>query len=229
MTLGSRSRTVRAAASVSAIEGFGHRPRHRVTAVGPCAETARTFLHCRDPRARHRRPSPFANTLTRLPNRHCLLEQLEAIVATAGPANHIGLCFLDLDEFKLINDRYGHRAGDSVLAEVGRRLDATLTSSAVTPARIGGDEFVALLAPPCDDGKAHATAEPMLATLSDPIPVGPTDLLVLSGSIGAVVAPVAGANAEKLLNDADVGLYRAKAAGRVTWVLHRDDHDRATE
>ena len=167
--------------------------------------------------------------LTGLPNRHCLLEQLEAIVATAGPADHIGLCFLDLDEFKLINDRYGHRAGDSVLAEVGRRLDATMTSPAVTVTRIGGDEFVALLAPPCDEEAAHAAAETMLATLGEPVPVGPTDLLAMSASIGAVVAPVAGANAEKLLNDADVGLYRAKAAGRGTWVLHRDESSRAAE
>ncbi|MFE3254675.1 diguanylate cyclase domain-containing protein [Nocardia sp. NPDC059091] len=162
--------------------------------------------------------------LTGLPNRHCLLEQLEAIVAAARPGDHIGLCFLDLDAFKMINDRYGHHAGDSVLAEVGRRLDATLTSPTVTPARIGGDEFVALLAPPCDDDTAHAAAETMLATLRDPVPVGPGDLLSISASIGAVVTPVAGANAEKLLDDADVGLYRAKAAGRGTWVLHRTEN-----
>ncbi len=161
--------------------------------------------------------------LTGLPNRLFLLERLEAIVAAARPDDHIGLCFLDLDEFKMINDRYGHRAGDSVLAEVGRRLDATLTSPSVTPARIGGDEFVALLAPPCDDTAAHTAAETMLATLRNPIPIGRGDLLSLSASIGAVVTPVAGAKAETLLNDADIGLYRAKAAGRGTWVLHRTD------
>ncbi|MTE11411.1 diguanylate cyclase domain-containing protein [Nocardia aurantiaca] len=166
--------------------------------------------------------------LTGLANRHCLLEQLEVIVAAARPADHIGLCFLDLDAFKLINDRYGHCAGDSVLAEVGRRLDATLTSPTITLARIGGDEFVALLAPPCDDDTAHAAAEAMLATLRDPVPVGPGDLLSMSASIGAVVTPVAGANAEKLLDEADTGLYRAKAAGRGTWVLHRTDNGPAT-
>ncbi|NKY84053.1 sensor domain-containing diguanylate cyclase [Nocardia veterana] len=160
--------------------------------------------------------------LTGLANRHCLLEQLEAIIATARPADHIGLCFLDLDEFKMINDRYGHRAGDSVLAEVGRRLDAAMTSPTVTVGRIGGDEFVALLAPPCSEAIADAAARTMLATLREPVPVGPDAAMSLSASIGAVVAPVAGANAEKLLDDADLGLYRAKAAGRGTWVLHRD-------
>lgn len=166
--------------------------------------------------------------LTGLPNRHCLLEKLETIVADAHPADQIGLCFLDLDEFKLINDRYGHRTGDSVLAEIGRRLDAALTSTKVTPARIGGDEFIALLAPPCDEETAHAAAETMLETLRDPIPVGLSDPLSMSASIGAVVTSVVGANAEKLLDDADTGLYHAKAAGRGTWVLHRTDDDPET-
>ncbi|AHH19142.1 PAS/GGDEF domain-containing protein [Nocardia nova SH22a] len=161
--------------------------------------------------------------LTGLPNRLCLLERLQSMVGAARPGDHIGLCFLDLDEFKVINDRYGHRTGDSVLAEVGRRLDATLTSPGVTVARIGGDEFVVLLAPPCDDDTAHTVAETMLAALRDPVPVGSGEQVSMSGSIGAVVTPVAGANAEKLLDAADLGLYRAKAAGRGTWVLHRDD------
>ncbi|MFX0579190.1 diguanylate cyclase domain-containing protein [Nocardia nepalensis] len=193
----------------------------RVLAVGEDITERRAIQQKLWWQARH-------DPLTGLPNRHCLLEQLEAIVAAARPADQIGLCFLDLDAFKLINDRYGHRAGDSVLTEVGRRLDANLTSPTVTLARIGGDEFVALLAPPCDDDTAHAAAETMLATLRDPVPVGPSDLLSMSASIGAVVTPVAGANAEKLLDDADVGLYRAKAAGRGTWVLHRTDNGPAT-
>ncbi|WP_067674501.1 diguanylate cyclase domain-containing protein [Nocardia miyunensis] len=167
------------------------------------------------------------DSLTGLPNRHFLVERLETIVAAAHPGDHIGLCFLDLDEFKLINDRYGHRAGDTVLTEVGRRLDATMTSPTATPARIGGDEFVALLAPPCDDATAHAAAETMLATLHDPIAIGPGELLSMSASVGAVVTPVAGANAEKLLEDADVSMYHAKAAGRGTWVLHRTDNGSA--
>ncbi|MEU1426720.1 diguanylate cyclase [Nocardia sp. NPDC005746] len=189
----------------------------RVLAVGEDITERRAMQQKLWWQARH-------DPLTGLPNRHCLLEQLEAIVAAAHPADHIGLCFLDLDEFKLINDHYGHRTGDIVLAEVGRRLDATLTSPTVTLARIGGDEFVALLAPPCDDDAAHAAAETMLAVLRDPVPVGPSDLLSMSASVGAVVTPVAGANAEKLLDAADVGLYRAKAAGRGTWVLHRADN-----
>ncbi|MFE3797882.1 diguanylate cyclase domain-containing protein [Nocardia tengchongensis] len=188
----------------------------RVLAVGEDITERRAMQQKLWWQARH-------DPLTGLPNRHCLVERLEAIAAAAHPGDHIGLCFLDLDAFKLINDRYGHRTGDIVLAEVGRRLDATLTSPTVTLARIGGDEFVALLAPPCDDDAAHAAAETMLATLRDPVPVGPSDLLPMSASIGAVVTPVAGANAEKLLDAADVGLYRAKAAGRDTWVLHRAD------
>ncbi|MBU3068072.1 diguanylate cyclase [Nocardia sp. NEAU-G5] len=194
----------------------------RLLAVGEDITERRAMQEELSWQARH-------DQLTGLPNRRRLLEQLEAIVAVARPADHLGLCFLDVDDFKLINDRYGHSAGDSVLAEVGRRLDAALTSPAVTLARIGGDEFVALLAPPCDDDTAYETAETMLAVLRDPIPVGPSDLLTMSASIGAVVTPAAGTQAEKLLDDADIGLYRAKAAGRGTWVLHHSDGPAAGE
>ncbi|MGF6884818.1 diguanylate cyclase (GGDEF)-like protein/PAS domain S-box-containing protein [Nocardia sp. GAS34] len=161
--------------------------------------------------------------LTGLLNRRSLLDQLETIVAESGPTDQIGLCFVDLDAFKLVNDQYGHGAGDRILSEVGRKLGAALASPSVTLARIGGDEFVALLAPPCDDDAVAAAAETMLATLQEPVQIGRNQLLSMSASIGAVVTAVAGAKAEKLLDEADIGLYRAKTEGRGTWVLHRTD------
>ncbi|MEV5647262.1 diguanylate cyclase [Nocardia sp. NPDC052254] len=202
--------------TMTLVRGAGGRGL-RLLAVGEDITERRAMQRELWSQARH-------DPMTGLPNRLCLREKLQAIVADARPGDRIGLCFLDLDEFKVINDRYGHRAGDSVLAEVGRRLDATLASPTVTVARIGGDEFVALLAPPCDDDAARAVAETMLATVRHPVPVGPGDPVSMSASVGAVVTPVAGADAEKLLDDADLGLYRAKAAGRGTWVLHRGEN-----
>jgi diguanylate cyclase (GGDEF)-like protein/PAS domain S-box-containing protein len=167
--------------------------------------------------------------LTGLANRRFLLERLDAIIAEARPSDRVGLCFVDLDAFKLVNDRYGHGAGDRLLAEVARRLSAAMSSSAVTLARIGGDEFVALLAPPCDDDAVSAAAEAMLAALREPVQVGPDDLLSMSASIGAVVTAVTGADAEALLDEADTGLYRAKADGRGTWVLQQASEPRTPE
>ncbi|MGN2636007.1 diguanylate cyclase domain-containing protein [Nocardia takedensis] len=157
--------------------------------------------------------------LTGLPNRRCLLERLTRTAATARPLDRIGLCLVDLDGFKQVNDRYGHSAGDRLLTEVGRRLTAALTSPEVTLARIGGDEFVALLEPPCDEARITRTADTILTTLREPIPLGTSAPLTITASIGAVIVPVAGADPEKLLDAADVRLYRAKAEGRGIWIL----------
>jgi diguanylate cyclase (GGDEF)-like protein/PAS domain S-box-containing protein len=167
------------------------------------------------------------DSLTGMPNRRCLLERLQAIIEEADPADSVGLCFIDLDSFKVINDRYGHNVGDRVLIEVGRRLDAALGSPMVTLSRIGGDEFVVLLAPPCDAAAVNAAAGIALASLRQPIAVGAEEDLSVSASVGAVLTPVAGADSEKLIADADTGLYLAKASGRDTWVLNLSEDGHA--
>lgn len=155
--------------------------------------------------------------LTGLPNRRQLVETLSQIIVDADPDDRIGLGFIDLDGFKAVNDTYGHGVGDRLLASVAGRLAAV--SDGATLARVGGDEFVVLLPPPCDSVRISAIAEALLAALADPIPVD-EHWLTISACIGAVVTPVAGADAEKLLDAADAGLYRAKAAGPNRWVLH---------
>lgn len=168
------------------------------------------------------------DSLTGMPNRRCLLDRLQEIVTAADPADLIGLCFIDLDSFKVINDRYGHNTGDRVLIEVGRRLVAALGSPTVTLARIGGDEFVVLLSPPCDADAVNGAAGIALASLRQPIPIGANEVLSISASVGAVLTPIVGVDTEKLIDDADTGLYRAKASGRDTWVLNRI-HDEQAE
>ncbi|MQY27466.1 diguanylate cyclase domain-containing protein [Nocardia aurantia] len=161
------------------------------------------------------------DSLTGMPNRRCLLERVQAIVDEAEPEASLGVCFIDLDSFKMINDRYGHNVGDRVLIEVGRRLDAALASPSVMLSRIGGDEFVVLLSPPCDAERVNDAAGVALASLREPIPIGADDSLSISASVGAVLTPIDKVDTEKLIDDADTGLYLAKASGRDTWVLNR--------
>lgn len=158
--------------------------------------------------------------LTALPNRRHLLERIQAIVAAAAhDDDHLGLCFADLDRFKEINDHYGHAVGDRVLVATATRLRDSLRGTDCMIARIGGDEFVVLVSPPTDDHRVTAVADTLLSALAEPITVGERRLHV-SASIGAVVARVADAPAEALLDAADRGLYHAKTSGEHRWILH---------
>ncbi|MBL1078632.1 GGDEF domain-containing protein [Nocardia sp. 2] len=156
--------------------------------------------------------------LTGLPNRRQLVERLEGAIGLAGADAQVGLCFLDLDGFKHVNDHYGHGAGDRLLTAVAAQLRDSVPGQGVMVSRIGGDEFVALIPPPADHDRVAAVADRLLAALEQPITVG-HNRLRLSASIGAVVAPATGTDAEALLDAADTALFRAKADGKGRWVL----------
>lgn len=162
--------------------------------------------------------------LTGLPNRLQLEETLTAIIANAAPSDGVGLGFIDLDGFKVVNDTHGHGTGDRLLIAVAQRLRQAAGECDATLARVGGDEFVVLVPPPCDDTRIAATAEHMLAALTEPFNVDGRELPI-SASIGAVVTGVIGTDADSLIDAADSGLYQAKAGGRNRWVLHRTDPD----
>jgi diguanylate cyclase (GGDEF)-like protein len=149
-----------------------------------------------------------------------LIETLSQIIVDSDSDDRIGLGFIDLDGFKAVNDTYGHGAGDRLLAAVASRLLAA--ADGITLARVGGDEFVVLLEPLCDSVRVAAVAEAFLGALAEPIEVDDHRLRI-SACIGAVVTPLSGADAEKLLDAADAGLYRAKAAGPNRCVLHSVD------
>jgi diguanylate cyclase (GGDEF)-like protein len=155
--------------------------------------------------------------LTGLPNRASLLDRLDGLLRAAGPGDRLGLCFLDLDGFKGVNDTLGHQAGDRLLAEIGRRL-ADVVDSRHMVARLGGDEFVILL--PDTEGPADvvAVAEVVLAEIRRPVTVDGSNLTV-TASLGLVERPTAGADATELLRAADITLYWAKSAGRAGWAL----------
>ncbi|WP_280423905.1 sensor domain-containing diguanylate cyclase [Nocardia carnea] len=165
--------------------------------------------------------------LTGLPNRRQLLERLDTEIRDADPRDRIGLCFVDLDRFKYINDHYGHGTGDKVLTAVANRLHESVVGLDCLVARIGGDEFVALVPPPVDDDRMAEVADRLLGALADPVVTGDLRLDV-SASIGAVLTTVEGGQAEALLDAADTGLYHAKNSGKAQWVLHTLPVDEGT-
>ncbi|WP_067677723.1 sensor domain-containing diguanylate cyclase [Nocardia miyunensis] len=164
--------------------------------------------------------------LTGLPNRRCLLESIEAVSSGVGDDDQVGLCFVDLDRFKPINDMYGHGTGDRVLTEVATRFGDSVREQDCLIARIGGDEFVALIPPPAENDVVITIVDQLQSALVEPIAVDGHQLHV-SASIGAIVTPLAGSDAESLLDSADTVLYLAKANHKGRSVL-RTSH-RTTE
>jgi diguanylate cyclase (GGDEF)-like protein len=149
----------------------------------------------------------FHDELTGLPNRRLLVERLSDALARAGRSgSRIGLLYLDLDGFKGVNDRYGHGAGDDVLAEAGRRL-ARGVRRVDTVARLGGDEFVVLV-----EGVTardlQALAERLARSLRAPMRLRNAELVVSASIGGTLSGPVS--DAARLLEDADASLMQVK-------------------
>ncbi|GGX87266.1 putative bifunctional diguanylate cyclase/phosphodiesterase [Streptomyces minutiscleroticus] len=151
------------------------------------------------------------DALTGLPNRTLFFERLDKALAAGGDAR-FGLCYLDLDGFKAINDSLGHAAGDRLLVEVADRLQACATAPGEMVARLGGDEFVALTTGPDTQHEVDALADRILNALSAPIRIDGRELTV-RGSIGIVEGPAGERGPAEVLRSADITMYRAKSAG----------------
>jgi len=152
--------------------------------------------------------------LTGLPNRAFFVERVRIAVERArrNPEECFGVLFLDLDNFKAINDSFGHVAGDELLLEVSRRLTGCLRSLDML-ARLGGDEFALLLENIREPSDAARVAERLQASLQTPITVG-EDEAYTSVSLGIAVHSEADDHPQHLLRSADLALYRAKEQGR---------------
>ncbi|WP_087025384.1 putative bifunctional diguanylate cyclase/phosphodiesterase [Thaumasiovibrio subtropicus] len=163
----------------------------------------------------------YHDTLTELPNRIKFTEHIQAISQQYPPPS-FAVLFIDLDEFKRVNDNHGHELGDRLLCRVARRLsDYCETYAAGMPeeamvARIGGDEFLMLL--PLPEGAISITqaAEDLFKVIREPIQIK-HDEFIIGGSIGIAIAPDAGQNADELIKNADIAMYCAKAAGKNTF------------
>ncbi len=153
------------------------------------------------------------DALTKLPNRVLLTDRLEQAIVQSRRRNRLlAVVFLDLDGFKAVNDVHGHEVGDQLLVAVSQRLKGVLREGD-TLARIGGDEFVAVLIDLEHAKECEAVLARMLRVAADPILIGDAVLRV-SASIGATLYPGDPANGDTLLRHADHAMYQAKRDGR---------------
>jgi diguanylate cyclase (GGDEF)-like protein/PAS domain S-box-containing protein len=162
---------------------------------------------------RRLRQQASQDPLTRLPNRALFQERLAA--AFTHPGQRVGICYLDLDQFKAVNDRLGHPAGDALLITVAARLDRTVSGRGHLVARMGGDEFVILLEDP-PAGELSLLADTVLSALREPVTIGEHHLS-MSASIGVVECRAEDMTPAEALKAADVTLYWAKSDGRDRW------------
>ncbi|MFN8637255.1 MAG: EAL domain-containing protein [Chloroflexota bacterium] len=155
----------------------------------------------------------FHDTLSGLPNRALFLDRLERALARADRYRRsIAVLFLDLDNFKVVNDSLGHEIGDRLLAAVAERLRACLRDED-TAARLGGDEMAVLLEDILDEQGAVEVAARIGATMAEPVRLDGRELCV-TFSIGIALSTPGQDRADTLLRDADLAMYRAKANGK---------------
>ena len=165
----------------------------------------------------------FHDPVTGLPNRALFVERVRHAVARARrEERELGVIFLDIDDFKTINDSLGHGAGDLALMDVAKRLTQSIRSSD-TAARFGGDEFVVLLEDLDDTETAVEVAERILEDLRQPLMVESKEL-ALRGSIGiSILEASSSAGADELIRDADAAMYIAKRDGKGSYRLFEPD------
>lgn len=166
------------------------------------------------------------DALTGLPNRIRFQDEFERLSAKRMKRGH-ALLFIDLDQFKKVNDTLGHPFGDALLCQVAERLRHTLSKASIV-ARFGGDEFVVLLPLRRSKDEAAQAAERVIRTLSETYDVNEHQI-VIGASVGVAVMPEDGGTFEQILKCADMALYRAKADGRGTYRFFEHDMDKKAQ
>ncbi len=164
----------------------------------------------------------FYDPLTGLANRTFFHEQLQqSAMRRLEPQRETALLFVDLNDFKGVNDRYGHAAGDAVLKTLGARIQQSIRAGDAA-ARLGADEFAVLLTTGAEPAEAVQAAERLLDAIGQPIPFGAGQLAV-TASIGISL----GSDAAELLKEADAAMYRAKTQRDVGYAFFDPAHDRS--
>ena len=166
------------------------------------------------------------DALTGLPNRALLMRRLDEAVARCSAEGGSNVLLLDLDRFKAVNDTLGHGAGDVLLVETAERIRSLIGSDDVA-ARLGGDEFAIIQRVRRNYRlEAEALAKRLIESLSQPVAIGARQVKV-GTSIGVASMPVHGVSADQVLQNADLGLYRAKSRGRGTFAFFEEGMDMA--
>ena len=151
------------------------------------------------------------DALTGLPNRGLFVERTEQALECRGARSMVAVLFIDLDDFKAINDGVGHEVGDRVLASVAARLQECLSPTDLA-ARVGGDEFGLLIEGISGQADAESVAQRVIGCLTTPFPIGGEEIVVRC-SIGIAVSASASDDVDELLGNADVAMYDAKEQG----------------
>ena len=159
------------------------------------------------------------DALTQLPNRLALVGLLDtAMEKSKHNADLLAICFVDLDEFKGVNDRMGHLSGDNLLiAAAGRMLQAVRDNDSVV--RLGGDEFILLLGGLSSIQELDQLLTRILELLSSPFMIDGQQVLI-SASIGSTIFPMDTSSVSHLLAHADIAMYEAKRKGKSAWALY---------
>lgn len=190
----------------AALYSDADRDRLQLVSVQIAAAIERRMLHSRlEYMAQH-------DSLTGLPNRALFQDRLEsALKGAARSQSHLAVLYLDLDEFKHVNDTLGHAAGDQLLREAAHRLNLCVRG-ADTVGRLGGDEFAVLLDGIESPTDGATVAKKIMAAFQEPFTLT-DDMVQLSPSIGIAVYPENGRNADEIIGHADVAMYTAKRSG----------------
>ncbi|GAA3348321.1 cyclic Di-GMP phosphodiesterase RmdA [Amorphoplanes nipponensis] len=197
--------------TVSLIRDEAGRPEFTIAMVQDITDRRR-LKHRLEHQATH-------DPLTGLPNRTMVGDQLDRIFATTDPDARVGLCYLDLDGFKRVNDTLGHQIGDELLVAVAQRLRECAADFRQLAGRMSGDEFVLLIERSSGPEQLTALAEKTLAALAEPYQLGQHRMRV-SASIGVVESNVHETSAAELMKAADLTLYVAKSEGRSRFVMY---------
>lgn len=156
----------------------------------------------------------YHDTLTELPNKLAFYEKVEGVLQSAKeqPAKH-GMLFIDLDNFKQINDTYGHEYGDSILQQVAERLAGIIDREKDMIARIGGDEFLIFDYDLGSEGRLGEWKEQIKKVFDEPFLLG-GDEFEVTMSVGCAIFPEHGLTLRSLVRNADIAMYRAKQSGK---------------
>jgi len=175
----------------------------------------------------------YYDTLTNLPNRFLFQQKLEQSMAAASSTDtQLAILYLDLDDFKRINDTFGHSMGDKLLHEVGQRLrhhakvdaDASDSKLGIDIARMGGDEFTVTISNITSSAQVETIAHRLIGVVSRPFRFDDHELYT-SPSIGIAFYPQDGDTAQTLLKNADMAMYEAKKVGKQVYKIHSKEMD----